>query len=70
MSDNNTKYSRLTIDNRLKIEECLNEDKKLKDIAIEVGVFVNLNVSHFWLKSQSKSEPHFFLSFTIESKGG
>ena len=37
MSDNNTKYSRLTIDNRLKIEECLNEDKKLKDIAIEVG---------------------------------
>ena len=37
MSDNNTKYSRLTIDNRLKIEECLNEDKKLKDIANEVG---------------------------------
>ena len=37
MSDNNTKYSRLTKDNRLKIEECLNEDKKLKDIANEVG---------------------------------
>lgn len=35
--DNNTKYSRLTKDKRLKIEECLSEDKKLKDIALEVG---------------------------------
>ena len=34
MSDNNTKYSRLTIDNRLKIEECLNEDKKLMYLLI------------------------------------
>ena len=40
-------------------------DKKSKD-----PVFVNLNVSHFWLKYQSKSEPHFFLSFTMNGKGG
>lgn len=36
----------------------------------KICVFVNLNVSHFWLKYQSKSEPHFFLSFTMNGKGG
>ena len=50
------------------------EDKLVQGVMArilnEVYVFVNLNVSHFWLKYQSKSEPHFFLSFTMNGKGG
>lgn len=36
-NDNNTKYIRLTYEDRLKIEEGLNEDRKLKDIAYEIN---------------------------------
>lgn len=43
---------------------------KSSDIPYISHVFVNLNVSHFWLKYQSKSEPLFFLSFTMNGKGG